>query len=126
MPLLFSIGIQSVLEELAHSLERGEHVCAFLDDENLLCPPTRVEPLFKVLSEALLRHAGIHFHQGKTNTWNKAGVVLDNVGDLGSDTWQPKGIKVLGTPIGFEGTGVVEGFSDSHGSTMRMANLAPK
>ena len=98
MPLLFSIGIQSALEEVARSLEHGEQVCAFLDDVYLLCWPTRVQPLFKVLSEALLRHAGIHLHQGKTKTWNKAGVMPDNVGDLGPDAWQPEGITVLALP----------------------------
>ena len=49
---------------------------AFLDHVYLLCPPARVQPLFKVLSEVLLRHAGILFHQGKTKTWNKVGPSL--------------------------------------------------
>ena len=41
MPLLFTIGIQSALEEVARSLEPGEQLCAFLDIY-LLCPPSRV------------------------------------------------------------------------------------
>ena len=38
MPLLFSIGIQGALEEVATSLVPEEHLCAFLDDIYLLCP----------------------------------------------------------------------------------------
>ena len=52
IPLLFSIGIQGVLEEVATHLEDGEQLCAFLDDVYLLCEPARVEPLYKVLEEA--------------------------------------------------------------------------
>ena len=100
MPLLFSIGIQSALEEVARSLEPGEQLCAFLDDIYLLCPPSRVQHLHTVLTEALSRHASIQLHQGKTKTWNHAGIVPENVETLGPDAWQPEGITVLGTPIG--------------------------
>ena len=100
MPLLFSIGIQSALEEVARSLEPGEQLCAFLDDICLLCLPSRVQHLHKVLTEALSRHAGSQLHQGKTKTWNHAGIVPENVEILGPDAWQPEGITVLGTPIG--------------------------
>ena len=37
MPLLFAIGIQGALEEVAVSLEPGEQLCAFLDDVCALC-----------------------------------------------------------------------------------------
>ena len=74
MPLLFSIGIQGALVEVATSLAPEEHLCAFLDDIYLLCPPERVVPLNKLLSETLVRVAGIRLHQGKTKVWNKAGI----------------------------------------------------
>ena len=32
MPLLFSIGIQGALDEVAGTLKAGEQLCAFLDD----------------------------------------------------------------------------------------------
>ena len=73
MPLLFSIGVQGALEEVATSLAPKEHLCAFLDDIYLLCHPEGVVPLCKLLSEALARVAGIRLHQGKTKVWNKAG-----------------------------------------------------
>ena len=50
MPLLFSIGIQGVLEEVATHLVEGEQLCAFLDDVYLLCWPARVEPFYKASS----------------------------------------------------------------------------
>ena len=43
MPLLFSIGIQGALEEVARSLKRGEQLCAFLDNVYLLCQPFSCE-----------------------------------------------------------------------------------
>ena len=80
--------------------EVAEHLCAFLDDIYLLCPPERVVPLYKLLSETLARVAGIRLHQGKTKVWNKAGTAPENVQELGPEACQPQGLKVLGTPIG--------------------------
>ena len=60
----------------------------------------RVQHLHKVLIEALSRHAGIQLHQGKPKTSNQAGIVPENVENLGPHAWQPEGITVLGTPIG--------------------------
>ena len=65
MPLLFSIGIQGALEEVATSLVPS--LCAFFDDVCILCAPERVVPLYKLLSEVLARQAGIRLYQGKTN-----------------------------------------------------------
>ena len=56
MPLLFAIGPH---------LADGEQLCAFLDDVCLSCEPARVEPLYKVLEEAMMRVADIQLHQGK-------------------------------------------------------------
>ena len=66
MPLLFSIGNQGVLEEVATHLEDGEQSCAFLDDVYLLCEPARVEPLDKVLEKPIMRIVGVRLHQGET------------------------------------------------------------
>ena len=82
MPLLFSIGIQGALEEVATSLAPGEHLCAFLDDVYLLCAPDRVVPLYKLLSEVFASEAGIRLHQGKTKVWNQAGSAPEDVQEL--------------------------------------------
>ena len=102
MPLLCSIGIQGALEEVATALQPGEQLCAFLDDENLLCEPSRVKELYVLLADALIRLAGIHLQQGKTRAWNRGGNSPDNIADLGPEVWQPGEITVLGTPIGSE------------------------
>ena len=46
MPLLFSIGIQGALEEVADALTLDEQICAFLDDVYIVCHPDRVRFLF--------------------------------------------------------------------------------
>ena len=97
MPLLFSIGIQSAVEEVCRSLLAGERLCAFLDDLYLLCAPRRVRHLFDL---ALHRNVGIQLHQGKTCVWNRSGTVPENVDSLVEEVWRTDGIKVLGTPLG--------------------------
>ena len=100
MPLLFSIGIQGALEEVANVMRPDEQVCAFLDDVYIVCQPERVRVLHDWLAESLIRVAGIHLHEGKTRVWNASGTMPDNVEELGPDVWLPRGITVLGTPIG--------------------------
>ena len=39
MPLLFSIGIQGALEEVADAMRSDEQICAFLDDVYIVCQP---------------------------------------------------------------------------------------
>ena len=80
----------------------GEQLCAFLDDVYLLCDPSRVRFLYDLLAAALARVTGIQLHEGKTTAWNRAGVIPDNIDQLGPEVWQPEGITVLGTPIGTE------------------------
>ena len=43
---------------------------------------------------------GIPLHTGKTRTWNKAGVYLAKMAELGPSVWSHEGIKILGTPVG--------------------------
>ena len=74
MPLLFAIGIQGALEEVAAALLPGEQLCAFLDDLYVLCDPSRVKVVYDLLATTLHRVAGIRLHQGKTRVWNKAGI----------------------------------------------------
>ena len=100
MPLMFSIGIQGALEDVADDMRPDEQICAFLDDVYIVCQPERVRILHDRLAESLIRVAGMHFHEGKTRVWNASGIVPDNVAELGPDVWQPRGITVLGTPIG--------------------------
>ena len=99
MPLLFSIGIQGALEEVATSLAPEEHLCAFLDDIYLLCPPERVVPLYKLLSK-LARVAGIRLHPREDQGVEQGRQSARGCAGLGPEPWQTQGLKVLGTPIG--------------------------
>ena len=62
MPLLFSVrslvGVQA-------QLESDEHLVAFLDDIYVVCRPSRVEEIFRIVEHQLKRHAGICVHLGK-------------------------------------------------------------
>ena len=75
MPLLFSIGIQGALGDVADVMRPDEQICAFLDDVYMVCQPERVRVLYDRLAESLIRVAGIHFHEGKTRVWNASGTV---------------------------------------------------
>ena len=97
MPLLFSIGIQGALEDVADAMRPDEQICAFLDDVYIVCQPERVRVLYDRLAESLIRVAGTHLREGKTRVWNASGTVPGNVVELGPDVWQPRGITVLGT-----------------------------
>ena len=60
------------------------------------------------IEEELWRHARIRVHTGKTQVWNRNGVVPGRVQELGDGAWrgagvlpsQRQGVKILGTPLG--------------------------
>ena len=79
----FVVFHRDALEEVASSMERGEQLCAFLDDIYVLCAPHRVVPLFKQLSESLERVAGSDFTKGKLGSGTQEGSLR---GTLGSHT----------------------------------------
>ena len=55
---------------------------------------------YDTLGEKLFNHAGIRLHTGKTRVWNRAGVCPEGMAELGPEVWNPKGVKVLGIPVG--------------------------
>ena len=59
MPGLFALGQHPALAEVQSSLQHGEAVFAFLDDIYIICEPDRVVFLFRLVQEALWRHARI-------------------------------------------------------------------
>ena len=97
MPLVFSLAIHDALVAVKAELRDGEVLFAFLDDVYAVCGPNRTREVFDLLAHHLWRVAGIH--TGKTRVWNRSGVSLPNVEDLGEQVWNPEGIKVLGTPV---------------------------
>jgi hypothetical protein len=60
----------------------------------------RTRPVYDLLAAALFEVAGIRLNEGKTRTWNRAGVCPPDMALLGEEVWCPAGVKVLGTPVG--------------------------
>ena len=65
MPALFSVGQHPAFVEVQNSLKLGERMFAFLDDIYVVCPSSRVAPIFKTLTAALWTHVRIQVHFGK-------------------------------------------------------------
>ena len=102
-------GQHSALEAIQARLRPDERLMAFLDDIYAKSNPNRSGQC----SEELQR-VGIQVHDGKTQLWNRSGVVPtgtealteaartsdpDAIGDV-SLPLQERGVKVLGTPMG--------------------------
>ena len=98
MPLLFNLAIHNALEEVRGQMQEGELLFAFLDDIYIVSSPARTRRIYDLLQTHLM--AGIQLHEGKTSVWNKAGVCLPEVAELGDEVWSPRGVKILGTPVG--------------------------
>ena len=86
-----------------------------LDDLYVVCSPERVDPIFKIIAQALEEHARIQVHLGKTQVWNRGGHYPPGCGalqtiaervDRNARVWRgqgfpvEQGIRVLGIPIG--------------------------
>ena len=100
MPMLFSLGIHTALVRVKEQLREGEYLFAYLDDVYAVVEPDRVRTVYDLLAVALLDVAGIRLNEGKTRTWNRAGLRPPLMEDLGDNVWSPEGVKVLGTPVG--------------------------
>ena len=74
MPALFSLGQHSALEAIQARLRPSERLMAFLDDIYGKSDPDRSAAVFTAIQEELLR-VGIRVHDGKTQLWNRSGVV---------------------------------------------------
>ena len=75
MPALFSLGAHPALLALQAQLQEDERLFAFLDDIYVVCSPDRVNAIFGLLQNALFIHSAIRVHHGKTQVWNRGGVV---------------------------------------------------
>ena len=75
MPALFSLGQHPALQGVRAHLRDGERLFAFLDDVFVVCSPPRVNAIFGLLQHVLFAHSSIRVHHGKTQVWNRGGVV---------------------------------------------------
>ena len=79
MPLLFSFGLHRSLCAVSDRLLPTERLLAFLDDLYVICSPDRVSHVCRVLQEELWVPSRIQTHHGKTQVWNRAGVMPTSV-----------------------------------------------
>ena len=70
-PALFSIGAHLTLQALQAQLQEDERLFAYVDDVY----PDWVNAIFGLLQNALFIHSSIRVHHGKTQVWNRGGVV---------------------------------------------------
>ena len=102
MPLLFSLAIHDPLQQAQREFRADEYLFAFLDDVYFTSEAAgRTRVAYDTLGEKLFNHTRIRLHIGKTQVWNRAGVCPEGMAELGPEVWNPEGVKVLGTPVGF-------------------------
>ena len=82
MPLLFALEQHSSLVAIQERLRGNERVFAYLDDIYAVCGPGRLEQVHAVLEEELYTHAHIQVHHGKTQVWNRGGVLPNGIAEL--------------------------------------------
>ena len=82
MPMLFALGQHQALEAVQSRLRDGEKLFAFLDDVYLVCSPGQVADVLKIVEEELMAHANISLHLGKTQVWNRSGVVPAGIEEI--------------------------------------------
>jgi hypothetical protein len=86
MPALFSLALNTALQQFHEDLHDGERVAAYLDDIYITAQPSRIRTLFDALARHLSTHAGIRLHAGKTEVWNAGGVGPPNVQEFTTTT----------------------------------------
>ena len=75
MPALFALGLHQALLAVQANLLPSERLLAFVDDIYVVCSPERVSDVYTSLQHELWRHSRIEVHQGKTQLWNRDGVM---------------------------------------------------
>ena len=105
MPLLYALGQHRALQAIHNRLQPSEQLFAFLDDLCVIAQPERVADIYRILEEELWNHACIRINAGKTQVWNRGGILPAQVDTLGESAWrgggetpvQRRGVKILGT-----------------------------
>ena len=85
----FLHGQHAALEAVQGRLLDGEKLFAYLDDVCIICQPDRVADVHAILEEELFNHAHIQLNLGKTQVWNRGGVVPAVMADFGQNRLWP-------------------------------------
>ena len=82
MPALFALGQHPALVAAQSEMHPSTKLMAFLDDVHVVTTPPRVADSYAHLDRALWELAGIRINQGKTQIFNRAGVLLQDASTL--------------------------------------------
>ena len=82
MPLLFALEQHKSLVEAQARMRGNEIVFAYLDDVHAACGPLRMASVHTSVEEELFTHANIRVHHGKTQVWNRGGVMPEGIEEL--------------------------------------------
>ena len=93
-PLIFSLGIHDALSEVQSTMPSPRILGRRVSE------PNWTRSGYNTLGDEVSTRAGIHLHAGKTRVWNQEGVCPPGVEELGPEVWSPRGLKILGTPLG--------------------------
>ena len=107
MPFLYALGQHQALRSVQFQLRPSEGLLAFHDDIYVVTSPERTCEVHAILREALWDNSRIQILVGKTQIWNRAGVVPRDFDKLLRvarlvDPAPPEErcIRVLGAPVG--------------------------
>ena len=82
MPMLFALGQHGSLEAAQARLRVGERLVAFMCDIYAVCSPDRVGAVFAIVEQEMQARAHIRMRHGKTQVWNRGGVVPNGIEEL--------------------------------------------
>ena len=74
MPILFSLGIHDVPEEINRSLSSNELIFAYLDDIYVIAKPGRLRAIYELLAGALEQRTSIRANVSKIKILNKKNI----------------------------------------------------
>jgi len=115
MPALYSLAQHNALAEVHATLQDGENIFAYLDDDvYIVSHPARTCQLYADINAALWDHARVQLNPIKTKIWNSAGEEPAGLRNLqppnapATTIWvgdwalppEQQGLQVLGAPLG--------------------------
>ena len=142
MPALFALGLHQALVAVQAGLLPSERLFAFPDDFYVVCSSDRVADVYASLQAEIWRHARIQVHQGKTQLWNRDGVMphgtaaltaAARIEDEDAIVWrgdpalppQEQDVKLFNTPLAMLLQGQLARLSTSHDVLLERFQTVP-
>eukprot|EP00959_Pyramimonas_sp_CCMP1952_P470508 9496763-Pyramimonas_sp.AAC.1 len=71
MPALSALAQHDGLVEAESMLQPSERILSFLDDHYVVTTRDRAAAAFRIVANAVERHAGVRSHLGKLRAWSR-------------------------------------------------------